>query len=154
MVLPGTGKHRRERKEMARSWKDKLWEERRQLRCFFYNKAYSLCMGGNCKSQCCLTKNTAASGGRLMLTSDIHTYSPSTVRFMPRNSWGPTSCFLRSPSKYINMAGRLLSGKFGMQVVEMLFRNLVAGNFTDNCNKCWLSTEHNGILHKHNPYVI
>jgi hypothetical protein len=30
------------------------------------------------------------------------------------------------------MDGRLLSGKFGMQVDEMLFRNFVAGNFADN----------------------
>jgi len=37
-----------------------------------------------------------------------------------------------------------------MQVVEMLFRNFVDGNFTDNCDKCWFSSEHNGILHKHN----
>jgi len=37
-----------------------------------------------------------------------------------------------------------------MQVVEMLFRNFVAGNFTDNCDKCWLSSVHSGILHKHN----
>jgi hypothetical protein len=42
-----------------------------------------------------------------------------------------------------------------MQVVEMLFRNFVAGNFTDNCDKCWLSSVHNGILHKHKvPGVI
>lgn len=116
-------------------------------------EAYSLCVGRDHRSQCCLTKNTAASGGRSMLTSDVYTHSPSTVRFMPRSSWGPTSCFLRSPSKYINKAGKLLSGKFGMQVVEMLFRNLVAGNFTDNCDKCWLSSEHNGILHRHNSHV-
>jgi hypothetical protein len=85
-----------------------------------------------------------------MAIHDILTYSPSTDRFMPRNSCGPTSCFLRVPSKYIKIDGRLLSGKFGMQVVETLFRNFVAGNFTDNCDKCWFSSEHNGILHKQN----
>ena len=35
-----------------------------------------------------------------------------------------------------------------MQVVEMLLRNLVAGNLAASCVMYWLISEHRGMLHK------
>lgn len=46
------------------------------------------------------------------------------------------------------MVGKFLSGKLGIQVVDMLLRNLTVGNLRANSDKCKFRSEHRGILEK------
>ena len=80
----------------------------------------------------------------------------SEVIVIPRKQWGPANCFFISPSQQTKSVGKFLSGQFGIQVVEILFRNFTLGYLADILVIYWLIRAHRGIpcLYKCNTTQI